>query len=72
LTPNTHIGITIYDLSKPSSYGPLASTLIDVFDSKSKMRQGTLNLYLWKNTQLNIYDQTTPGIFKNFPENSSK
>ena len=37
LTPNSHIGITIYDLSKPSTSGPLASTIIDVFDSKSKM-----------------------------------
>ena len=34
LTPNTHIGITIYDMSREESKGPLASTMIDIFDSK--------------------------------------
>ena len=38
LTPNTHVGITIYDLSVQQSEGPLASTMIDIFDSQSKMR----------------------------------
>ena len=34
LTPNTHVGITIYDLSKLKSEGPLASTMLDIFDCK--------------------------------------
>ena len=38
LTPNTHVGITIYDLSRPQEDGPLASTMVDIFDSKTKMR----------------------------------
>lgn len=32
LTQNTHIGFTIYDMSRPFEQGPLASTIIDVFD----------------------------------------
>jgi hypothetical protein len=49
LTPNTHVGITIYDMSRSKDLGPLASTVIDIFDGKQRMRQGTFNLYLWKN-----------------------
>lgn len=54
LTPNTHVGITIYDLSRKQSEGPLASTMIDIFDSKSRMRQGTFNLFLWQQKQLDM------------------
>ena len=49
LTPNTHVGITIYDLYRESKEGPLASTFIDVFDKMDRMRQGTYNLHLWTN-----------------------
>jgi hypothetical protein len=34
LTPNTHVAITIYDMYREQAKGPLASTVIDVFDSK--------------------------------------
>ena len=52
------------------SEGPLASTMIDVFDSKSRMRQGTFNLYLWKGKELDMStDCTTPGLFYDKPEN---
>jgi hypothetical protein len=70
LTPNTHVGITIYDLSRPQEEGPLASTMIDIFDSKTRMRQGTFNLYLWQNKELDMsLDCQTPGLFYNKPEN---
>ena len=49
LTPNTHVGITVYDLGRPQSDGPLACTMVDLFDTKTRMRQGTFNLYLWPN-----------------------
>ena len=38
LTQNTHIGFTVYDMSRPYNMGPLASTMIDVFDADQKMR----------------------------------
>ena len=69
LTPNTHIGITLYDLSRPQADGPLASTMIDVFDFKTRMRQGTYNLYLWNNQQLDMSVQcSTPGLLEDLPE----
>ena len=34
LTPNTHVAISIYDMYREQSKGPLASSVIDVFDSK--------------------------------------
>lgn len=70
LTPNTHVGIKIYDLSKKKSESLLASTMVDIFDRKSRMRQGTYNLFLWKNKELDMsLDYTTPGLFYDLPEN---
>ncbi len=43
--------------------------MIDVFDSKGRMRQGTFNLFLWKNKKLDMsLDCTTPGLFYDLPE----
>jgi len=68
LTPNTHVGITIYDMSREHSRGPLASTVIDVFDSKQRMRQGTFNLFLWPDRKLDMsLECTTPGLFNVWP-----
>lgn len=70
LTPNTHVGITIYDLSKSASEGPMASTMIDVFDSKTRMRQGTFNLFLWQKKELDMsLECSTPGLFYDKPQN---
>jgi hypothetical protein len=41
------IGITIYDMCRPLAEGVVASTTIDLFDEKLRLRQGTLNLLLW-------------------------
>jgi hypothetical protein len=32
LTPNTHVGISIYDMSKQHEESLLASTVLDIFD----------------------------------------
>lgn len=49
--------------------GPLATTMIDVFDEKQRMRQGTYNLYLWKNKELDMsLDSKTPGLFEENPD----
>ena len=69
LTPNTHVGITIYDLYRTIPKGPLASTVINIFDSTQSMRQGTFNLYLWRNRELDMSLQcTTPGLFEQWPD----
>jgi len=34
LTPNTHVGISIYDLSKPRDQSLLACTALDIFDQR--------------------------------------
>lgn len=38
LTPNTHVGIIIYDMSKQREDSLLASTVLDIFDQKQRMR----------------------------------
>ena len=38
LTPNTHLGFTLYDLSQPIGKSLIGSTMLDVFDCKSLMR----------------------------------
>ena len=68
LTPNTHVGIIIYDMSKQHKESLLASTVIDIFDKKQRMRQGTFNLYLWQNKALDMsVECSTPGLFKETP-----
>ena len=48
--------------------GPLASTMIDVFDSSTRMRQGALNLYLWPSKEADMSPTcTTPGLFYSKP-----
>lgn len=69
LTPNTHISFTIYDLSRPQEKGPLAYTTIDLFDSKQRMRQGTFDLYLWKDVEKDkVHHTSFPGLFESNPE----
>ena len=68
LTQNTHITITLYDLNKPFNLGPLGSSVIDIFNSKGVLRQGTFNLYIWqgKNPDMS-FKQLTPGLFEELP-----
>jgi len=59
-------------MSRDPSEGALASTMIDVFDSKQRMRQGTFNLYLWQNRELDMsLECTTPGLFKVWPKSQA-
>jgi hypothetical protein len=65
LTPNTHLGFSIYDLGKPMEESLLASTSIDVFDYMTRMRMGTYNLYLHPKTHLDMsIECLTPGLFE--------
>lgn len=65
LTPNTHVAITIYDLGRLSSEAPLASTVIDIFDSRQSLRQGTIDLMLWKDRKADMsFDCQTPGLIE--------
>ena len=42
---------------------PIASTTLDLFDKKSRLRQGTWNLKLWKNKNADLSLSTeTPGL----------
>jgi len=42
---------------------PIASTTLDLFDKKSRLRQGTWNLKLWKNQNADLgIDTQTPGL----------
>ena len=44
--------------------------MLDIFDCKQRMRQGTFNLFLWQNKKLDMsIDCTTPGLFYDKPEN---
>lgn len=38
LTQNTHVGMTIYNMAKPFKDSLIASTVLDIFDSKQRMR----------------------------------
>ena len=69
LCPNTHVAITIYDLSKSMGEGLLGSTIIDVFDEKTRMRQGSYSLFVWKGKQADLsVECKTPGLFMDHPE----
>jgi Phosphoinositide 3-kinase C2 len=48
------IGITIYDMKRPFVESVVASTTIDLFDNKHRLRQGTYNLYLWPGLEADI------------------
>ena len=55
-------------MSKQHKESLLASTVIDIFDQKQRMRQGTFNLYLWQNKALDMsVECSTPGLFKETP-----
>ena len=55
-------------MSKPFKDSLLASTVLDIFDMKQRMRQGTFNLFLWKNKPLDMSMAcTTPGLFEEQP-----
>lgn len=41
------VGITIYDMQRPVAESVVASTTIDLFDAKHRLRQGTVDLLLW-------------------------
>ena len=42
--------------------------MIDIFDSLGRMRQGTFNLFLWKDKPLDIsIGSKTPGLFEENP-----
>ena len=59
------MGITIYDMRRPFETSLVASTTIDLFDEKLRLRQGTLNLFLWPASQVDINSPSkTPGLFK--------
>lgn len=72
LCPNTHVAITIWDLSKTMEQGLLGSTIIDIFDEKTRMRQGSYSLFIWKGKQADLsVECKTPGLFVELPENIS-
>ena len=48
LSPLSRLGINIYNMEDDEIKVPLASTTIDFFDSHRRLRQGTLNLQLYK------------------------
>ena len=59
------IGITIYDMKRPYDESLIASSTIDLFDEKLRLRQGTFNIYLWGKKKADISLQSeTPGLHK--------
>ena len=59
----TTIGFSLYDMNKIENDGLVASTTINLFDSKRRLRQGFLNLYLWKDKERDMsFKCTTPGL----------
>ena len=65
LAMNSLVGISIYDMRRPIETSLVASTTIDLFDEKLRLRQGTLNLFLWSASEADInIPSKTPGLFK--------
>lgn len=61
--PLSRLGINIYNLEDDDMEKPFASTTIDLFDSHRRMRQGTMNLQLYKGASADTSLQTTtPGL----------
>lgn len=57
------MALTFYDMSKLEDEGPLASTVIDIFDSKQRLRQGVYDLMLWKDRKPDMsFETKTPGL----------
>jgi hypothetical protein len=52
-------------MKKPFSSALIASTTIDLFDEKFRLRQGTFNLYLWPKEKADIsLKSKTPALFE--------
>jgi hypothetical protein len=52
-------------MKRPFDESLIAGTTIDMFDEKLRLRQGTLNLYLWPIAKSDITLQSeTPGLFQ--------
>ena len=50
-------------MHRPLAESVVASTTIDMFDEKHRLRQGTFNLQLWPKVEAEISQQTnTPGL----------
>jgi Phosphoinositide 3-kinase C2 len=58
------IGITIYDMRRPLAESVVASTTIDLFDGKQRLRQGTINLQLWPGEAHVGLQSKTPGLHR--------
>jgi hypothetical protein len=57
------VGITIYDMHRPVTESVVASTTIDLFDAKRRLRQGVIDLELWPGKEAEISLQSgTPGL----------
>lgn len=48
------LGVTIYDMHRPLAQSVVASTTIDLFDRKHRLRQGVLNLQLYPGLEADI------------------
>lgn len=63
LTVHSMIGISIYDMNKTENNGLAGSTTLYLFDTKRRLRQGVLDLYLWKNKERDMnLTCRTPGL----------
>ena len=54
LAITTKIGFSLYDMSQTEKEGFVASTTLSLFDSKRRLRQGVIDLYLWKDIQRDL------------------
>ncbi|MFO0118224.1 MAG: hypothetical protein ACK521_11635 [bacterium] len=63
LSPISRLAINIFSFDSPNMDRPIASTVVDLFDSKRRLRQGTWNLqlHLDKAADSNLNSQT-PGL----------
>ena len=63
LSLHTVIGFSIYDMSKSENNGLIASTTLNLYDSKRRLRQGVYDLFLWKDKDIDLsFKCTTPGL----------
>jgi hypothetical protein len=63
LSIHATLGFSIYDMNKIENNGLVASTTLNIFDSKRRLRQGVFDLYLWNNIQRDLtFKCTTPGL----------
>jgi len=63
LTPLTRLAINIFNFDSDNMDKPIASTVVELFDSKQRLRQGTWNLQLHLNKEADIkLNSETPGL----------